>query len=246
MTFKDHFSDKPEEYAASRPGYPEELFEFIIGHCPQREIVWDCATGSGQAAKEWSRYFKGVIASDASGAQLQSAFQAANISYRAFAAENTPLPSHSVDLVSVAQALHWFDTEAFFNEVKRVCKPGGCLAVWGYGLTTITENIDAIVSDFYTNTVGTYWPPERRLIEDRYQSIDFPFQEIETPEFQMRLQWSAQEFLQYISTWSAVKRYIKAKEEDPVILLQSSISPYWPAEEKLEVRWPLFLRLGVV
>ncbi len=179
--FKDHFSDQSGDYLRYRPSYPDALFAYLAEISPTRHLAWDCATGSGQAAQGLSAHFEKVIATDASAAQIDSAIPTANVHYRVASAESSGLPDHSVDLVTVAQALHWLDLERFYDEVRRVLKPGGLLAVWSYNLLRTDSAIDAQVDAFYSRTVGPYWPPERRWIENGYRDLPFPFPEMAPP-----------------------------------------------------------------
>jgi len=153
------------------------------------------------------------------------------------------IDDHSVSLITVAQALHWFDFDAFYKEVRRVTKPNGLLAAWTYGLTRISDRIDPIVDDFYHNTVGEFWPPESRYIENEYRDMPFPFEELELPSFEIEAIWSAADFLNFLRTWSSVKRYIKAHGKDPVSAIEPSITARWPGPS-CSVRWPLTVRLG--
>lgn len=247
MQFKDHFSTRSPDYAKYRPHYPAALFEYLALVTTQHKRAWDCATGNGQAALGLAAFFEEVIGTDASAAQIESASQHERITYRVAIAEQTGIDSGSVDLVTVAQALHWFDFGPFYAEVKRVLKPAGVLAVWAYNLLEIAPPIDAIINEFYRATVGPYWPPERQLLEDGYQSIPFPFRELNPPLIQMEARWNLSDLSGYIHTWSATKRFTTARGFDPVPDLANDLLPLWgtPEEEKL-VRWPLTLRVGVL
>src|SRR5438045_1897140 len=190
MTFKDYFSQHAGAYARHRPHYPPELFEYLASLPTERHLAWDCGTGNGQAAVGLAPYFERVIATDASADQLANAFPHEKVTYRVAIAGSAGLDPGSVDLITVAQALHWFDLEAFFEEVRRTLKPGGAIAVWAYALCRITPALDAIVDRFYFETVGPYWPKERKLVDDGYRSLVFPFNEIEPPTFAIELPWT--------------------------------------------------------
>jgi SAM-dependent methyltransferase len=247
MQFKDYFSGHATDYAKYRPRYPAALFEYLASLTPQHERAWDCATGNGQAAFGLASFFEQVIATDASEAQLRSAPRHEKISYRLATAGRTDIESRSVDLVTVAQALHWFDLEAFYAEVRRVLKPSGVLAVWAYNLLEIAPEIDAKLKEFYSETVGPYWPPERRFVEDGYRSIAFPFRELAPPALRMEADWNLHELSGCLRTWSATKQFIKARGFDPVTALESELLPLWGApESEKQVRWPLALRIGVL
>ncbi len=243
--FKDHFSDASAAYAKFRPTYPDTLFTWLADLCHEHECAWDCATGSGQAAIELAQHFKQVIATDASSEQVTHASGPANVRFRVAPAEASGLDSHSIDLITVAQAVHWFDLPHFYAEVIRVLKPGGVFALWGYGRLSLPTGMDAVFQRFYGETIGPYWPPERALIDEEYRSLDFPFAEIPTPEFLIEVEWNLPRLLAYLSTWSAVKRYAVQNGENPLPGLQDALAPLWGDQNKIKrLRWPLFLRVG--
>jgi len=245
VTFKDHFSGRAAEYARFRPRYPEELFAYVGTIAPRRSTAWDCATGNGQAAVALAERFDRVIATDASAQQIESAKQHERVEYRVAAAESSGLELQSIDLVTVAQALHWFDVPAFFTEAQRVLKPGGVIAVWGYNLLTISPEIDAVVNRFYSETTGPFWPPERAIIEAGYGALELPFTEITPPPFRMEVEWTLEQLLGYLRTWSATQKFIAARGFDPVVPLGNELQQFWPrAEDVRLVRWPLSLRVG--
>ena len=246
MQFKDYFSTRATDYAKYRPRYPAKLFEYLASLTEQHERAWDCATGNGQAALGLAPFFSHVIGTDASQSQLDSALQHEKIIYRVATAERTDIETASVDLVTVAQALHWFDLDAFYTEAKRVLKPKGVLAVWAYNLLEISAPVDALVNEFYGETVGPFWPPERVLIEEGYKSVPFPFREVTPPPVEMEASWNLFDLAGYLRTWSATKRFIEARGFDPVVNLANNLLPLWgtPEEEK-QVRWPLHFRVGV-
>ena len=243
---KDYFSgqDHAKLYAAFRPVYPENLYRFIFAHLNGRSAAWDCATGSGQVAEYLSHHFSQVQATDISQQQIANAYQAPNITYAVAPAEKTPFPDHHFDLITVAQALHWFDTDAFYTEAKRVLKTDGLLAVWGYALCKVSDPIDAIFLDFYQHTVGPYWDSARRLVEEQYRSVPFPFKKIEAPAFYIRTIWTLDQYTGYLSTWSATQKFIQQNSFDPVPALIPKLAKYWPKTEQKEVRFPIFLKLG--
>jgi SAM-dependent methyltransferase len=244
--FKDHFSAASERYAAFRPDYPPTLFAWLAGRCAQRDTAWDCATGSGQAALALAPHFRRVVATDASAEQIRHAAPHPAIDYRVAPAEASGLPDRSVDLVTVAQAAHWFDLPRFYAEVARVLRPGGVLALWGYGRMALPGELDAPFLRFYAETVGPYWPPERKLIDDAYRGLDFPFAEIAAPAFAIKVAWTLPRLMDYLSTWSAVKRYQAAQGHDPLPALRAELEPLWgDAATARHLAWPLFLRVGV-
>ena len=245
MSFKDHFSAHAAAYADFRPRYPAELFEYLASAAPGRRVAWDCGTGNGQAALGLAPHFERVIATDASGEQLRNAFAHPRISYHVAPAESSGIESHSVDLITVAQALHWMDLDRFFAEARRVLRPNGVLAAWCYDVVRITPEIDAVVDTFYQERVGIYWPPERELVEDHYRSICFPFEELNPPAFSIELPWTLSRLLGFLRTWSATRRFIEREGFDPVDAVAESLECLWPdPDESKTVRWPLYMRVG--
>lgn len=244
MPMKDFFSGHSGLYAAFRPIYPKELYDYILGFVNTREIAWDCGTGNGQVARELAGHFAKVKASDISENQLAHAIQMPNIEYFKSAAERTPFPDQHFDLVTVGQALHWFDLSRFYAEVKRTTKPGGLLAVWGYALLTISPKLDDVFLDFYHNKVGAYWDEARRMVEREYAGIPFPFEELPSRAFEIKVEWSLAQFAGYIESWSATQKFIKANGFNPVSDVIEKIKPAWPDEEVKTVRFPVFVKLG--
>ncbi len=147
--FRDHFSGHADRYEAFRPDYPAELFDYLASIAPGHELAWDCATGNGQAALGVAPYFASVIATDASARQIEQARPRENVRYSVSPASDAPTPDASVDMVTVAQALHWFDLPAFYTEVRRVARHDAVLAVWCYEMHSIIPEVDAIVSALY-------------------------------------------------------------------------------------------------
>ncbi len=243
---KDLFSGHSQIYAAFRPTYPEALYDFIFSFCKEKQNTWDCATGNGQIAKRLANTFESVIATDISEQQLANAPELPNVKYLISSAEETLLPDNSFDLITVGQALHWFQTDRFFREVQRVGRTGGVFAAWGYAHLQINSDVDAIVTDYYNNVVGQYWDPARRLVESRYSTISFPFKLIETPDFFIETEWTARHLLGYLESWSATQAYIKAQHRNPVSELGQRIAPLWPEEKTLPVSFPIFLKMGLL
>ncbi|HEX2845199.1 MAG TPA: class I SAM-dependent methyltransferase [Chitinophagaceae bacterium] len=240
---KDNFSSQADLYALYRPVYPKELFEFILSQVGQREAAWDCATGNGQTAAELARSFTNIYATDISQRQLDHAVQAPNIIYTRQPAEQTSFENDSFDLITVSQALHWFRFNEFYNEVKRVGKHGGVIAAWAYSLLTISPVIDELVRDYHFNTLKDYWDEERKYVDDGYQSIPFPFEQIVSPQFFITNYWSLQEMEGYLRTWSALQKFMKVNGNDPIKELIDKLREYWP-EEKAKIVFPVHLKLG--
>jgi ubiquinone/menaquinone biosynthesis C-methylase UbiE len=240
----DHFSNVASQYAAFRPRYPAALYQWLAATAPGRDCVWDCACGSGQASLDLAAHFHTVIGTDLSAGQLAQATAHERISYRFALAEQSGLEDASCDLITVAQALHWFDLPRFYAEARRVLRSDGLLAVWCYGIATIPEQAgNALFQDFYHNVVGTYWQPERHLVETGYRTLAFPTPEIVVPAFKMQLDWSLDELLGYASSWSATARYIEARGADPMPGLRADMLPRWgDPKTRRTVRWPLSVR----
>jgi SAM-dependent methyltransferase len=245
--FRDHFSDVAAGYAAYRPRYPGALFDFLAAQAPARRLAWDCGCGSGQATVDLAERFDRVIGTDPSAAQIAQAPPHPRIEWRTAPGEHSGLPSASCDVVTVAQALHWLDIDAFFREAIRVARPGGLVAVWSYSDVRLDNpDADALVRHFARTVVGPYWPPERRIVDDGYRSITMPLDEIDVPQFEMFEHWTREELLGYIRTWSATSRYREAMNEDPTIELAARLGELWrdPTEAR-RVRWELSVRVGV-
>ena len=232
--FIDNFSCHSKEYSFSRPTYPDLLFEFLSAVTPQKNLAWDCATGNGQAAIGLCKYFKNVIASDASKNQIQHGFQRKNIDYKIFPAENANLDNDSVDLVTVAQALHWFDFEQFYINVK---------------LHKINPQIDNISSQLNVDgeILGNYWAKEAKYVKEKYKTIAFPFKEISVPAFKTTLYWNLLQLWNYMQTWSSVKKYYSENKQDSLDLVKSELKSLWGDElNKKEVTWNINIRVGVI
>ncbi|MCB9838050.1 MAG: methyltransferase domain-containing protein [Phycisphaeraceae bacterium] len=244
--FHDQFSDKPRAYAQSRPTYPAELFGWLATLTPRGSSVWDCATGNGQAAVELASRFDRVVATDASASQLEHAARRDNIDYRVATAESSGLDDSSVGLVTIAQALHWFDFDKFWNEVRRVLKPGGVVCAWCYALHRIEPAIDEVIDRFYRGPVDPYWLPQRDHVDALYATIPFPFERVETPSFEMRLDWTREQCLAYLRTWSATKRFEQDKGYDPVASIEDELRELWPDGEIKPVHWPMGVLAGRV
>ena len=244
--FHDHFSAVANRYADFRPHYPAALFEYLATLVPRESLVWDCAAGNGQATVDLAERFARVIATDASEDQIASAIPHAKVEYRVATAEQSGLPDRSFGLVTVAQALHWFDLERFYAEVRRVLRPHGVLAVWAYGINEVEgDAVNRLVREFYSNVVGPYWPPERRLVEEGYRTIPFPFTEVMTPSFRMEARWTLEQLLGYFSTWSATSRFKKVTGQDPLGPLATNLAAVWgDVQSHRRVVWPLTLKVG--
>ena len=244
-SFQDHFSSIAAQYAACRPTYPAALFDYLAQLAEQKLLVWDCACGSGQASVPLAERFSEVVATDASREQIAAATAHPRVRYRIARAEESGLAPASVDLLTVAQALHWFDLPAFYAEARRVLKPGAPLAVWTYTLVAVDELIDPPLLHFYRDVVGPYWPTERRAVESGYRTLDFPFPELSPPRFELEQHWTLAHLMGYVRSWSATARYRAQRGIDPVLQLEGELGPLWGDPQRLRrVRWPLALRIG--
>lgn len=246
--FSDHFGKVAGSYADFRPGYPAELFSWLADQCPAHGLAWDAGCGNGQASVALAAHFDRVHATDASAAQIGKALAHPRVSYQVANAGQSGLPDHSVRLVTVAQALHWFDLPAFYAEVRRVSAPGSIIAAWTYGVHQVEgSEINAAVRHFYHKVVGPFWPPERRHVENGYRELDFPFVRIEAPAFEMQAEWRLSQLLGYLRSWSATAGYLAAHGEDPLQALEQQLLPLWgdPARPRT-VSWPLTLLAGRV
>ncbi len=244
-TFPDHFSGHAELYRRYRPTYPVELYAWLAALSPARGVAWDCATGSGQAAVGLAAHFERVVATDASAEQVAHAPTEPSVRYLLASAERAPLADASVDLITVAQAVHWFDLDAFYAEARRVGHPGAHLAVWTYSLVRVDAAVDAAVDWFYDRVVGPWWPPERQHVHERYERLPFPFARVDTPSFDMRPRWTRADLMGQLSTWSSVNRYREERGADPLDRLEPRLAEAWPdPDEARDVSWPIYLLVG--
>jgi len=244
--FKDHFSGHADSYREARPTYPSDLFAWLAQQAPDTSFAWDCGCGNGQATVDLAQHFARVLGTDPSAKQIESAEARPNIEYRVEPAEQCSLGSAAASAVVVAQALHWFDHPRFYAEVKRVLKPRGLFAAWTYSdCSTGVAAIDRAKDRLYNDLTGRYWPPERAHVDAGYRTLPFPFAEIDVPSFAMRAHWSVEQFLAYLRTWSASQRYLKANNQDPVVLVESDVRAAW-GDEQRDVSWKFFVRAGRV
>lgn len=245
--FKDHFSSGAGDYTRYRPGYPEELFAWLAAQTEDHEIAWDCGCGNGQASVGLTPFYRQVIATDPSRQQIEKAAPHDRIRYAVAPAEHSCLADSSIDAILVAQALHWFDFESFYDEVRRVAKPGALIAALSYGELQVSGPPAAILSHFYHTIISRYWPPERRYVDDGYTSIPFPFVRIVPPPFAMQAEWHLEQLLGYLGTWSAVAEYRRLNRHDPLDLVSSELRTAWgDATQVRLVSWPLALLVGRV
>lgn len=241
---KDNFSTQAAEYAIYRPTYPEEMYDFIFSLVKNRNAAWDCATGNGQVARELALHFDNVYASDISKEQIEQALKLPNIVYQVESSDKVNAADNSFDLITVAQAIHWFNFDAFYTEVKRTLKPDGIFAVIGYGIMSIDKKVDKAVHKLYEDFLGKYWDPERRYIEENYKTIPFPFEEITAPHIFIKTRWSFNQLIGYLNTWSALQHYKKANERNPIEYMFTELKEAWGSDAEKEIRFPVLLRVG--
>lgn len=242
---KDNFSTQAKGYSKYRPYYPAEMIEYISSFAANKDTALDVATGNGQVAVELAKYFKQVYATDISEKQLENAVTSDNIIYKAERAEETSFSNNQFDLITVAQAIHWFDFDAFYKEVYRVLKPKGVFAVLGYGLFNTNKEADKLLRHFYEDITGPYWDPERRYLDENYTTIPFPFNEIKVKEFKNEFTWTFEQLTGYLETWSAVQHYIKKNGSNPLDIIREELKQTWKNGDK-KVAFPILLRMGLL
>ncbi len=241
------FRSKSLEYKKYRPLYPKLLFDFLADTACACDLAWDCGCGTGQATAALSHYFNKVIGTDISEEQIKKAEKRDNIIYRVSTESESGLDDKSTDLVTCAQALHWFDLEKFYKEVKRVLKPGGIIAVWTYNLLRVNEQIDELIDKFYFDIIYNYWPRERKHVETGYKELGFPFTEISSPRFSMEAEWSLEQLIGYINTWTGVQNYIELESFSPLEFIEKELKSLWRNEKsEKKIVWPLTVEVGKV
>jgi len=244
---KDLFSKQSDLYARYRPTYPKELYDHILSFVKEKGIAWDCATGNGQAAVVLADHFKKVIAIDISAAQIEKATLKDNIEYLVCPAESTPFEENIFDLVTVAQAYHWIKWDEFRKEATRVCKPGAIIAVWTYNRNKIGDKkIDDAVYSFYENVTKPYWDYERKYVEELYETVEFDYELLPVKQFETTLNWKREDMIGYISSWSAIQKYIKTNGHSPISIIEEELNKFWPEGEVKKVSFPIYLKLGRV
>jgi len=245
MANTDLFSVQADDYAKFRPTYPDALFNYLASQSPGRETVWDCATGSGQAALSLTKYFDRVIGTDISQALIDKAGRHAKITYKVVPAEQTGLPDHSVDLVTVAQALHWFAYDKFFPEVKRVLKPRGVFAAWGYTHLRTDAPVQKLTDYIHNELLKDYWAPQISILNSRYADIPFPFEPIQPPKFEISQALTFDQLIGYLVSWSAAQQFIQEKGQDELQRIFGEIRTAWGDLTQMKpVRWEVFMKAG--
>lgn len=243
--FKDHFSKQSDIYFKYRPSYPTELYVYLSSLTETHELAWDCGTGNGQAAVSLTQYFQQVYATDPSEQQINNAIPNPRIVYKVEKAESCSLPDHAADLITVAQALHWFDFDQFYAEVQRVLKPDGVFAAWTYSLPYISAEIDTVVQHFHDHILEGYWQYENSLVNQEYATIPFPFDELPSPDFKYEREGSLEDLLGLLRSWSGVQRYAHQNGVNPVKKIESTLMDVWGSPDKKRLfYWKIFLRAG--
>jgi len=243
---KDRFSIQADAYKKFRPVYPQALYNYIMQFVQDRNYALDVATGNGQAAVALASYFQKVYAIDTSTAQLAQAPKKENIEYRQCAAEETFLAAHTFDLVTVAQAYHWLEHEAFATEVLRIAKQGAVIAVWLYDrFQTANAALNELMDHFYFQITGPYWDAARKHVDNHYNDLPFPYELLPTRPFAIEVRWTQAHLMGYLSSWSSVQKYIEVHGRSPLPLIQAEVAALMGAET-IVVRFPIYLHLGRV
>ena len=244
---KDLFSKQSDLYARYRPTYPKAIYDHILSFVKEKSIAWDCATGNGQAAVVLADHFKKVIATDISAAQIDKAIKKENIEYSVCPAESTPFADNTFDLVTVAQAYHWINWKEFKKEVTRVCKPGAIIAIWVYFRNMPGDKkIDDAIFNFYENVTRPYWDEARKYVEELYETVEFDYELLSVKQFETTLNWQREEMIGYISSWSAIQKYIKVNGRSPIPIIEEEINKLWPEGEVKKVSFPIYFKLGKI
>jgi SAM-dependent methyltransferase len=247
MEFKDYFSKQAAEYAKYRPGYPDKLFEYLSSITNEHLRAWDCAAGNGQAALRLTPFFDEIIATDASESQIKNAKAHPKIKYRVATAENSGIESRTVNLITVATAIHWFSLSKFYDEVKRVLVPGGTLAIWNYAEANVDEQTDKIINRFLYEIIGSYAAPDFWKGINSETEINFPFDRIKTPEFKIERLWDLRDYINFIMTWSPTQQYIKKNNSNPIEKIFDELKKVWgDKNEKKKITWKLTLKAAKI
>lgn len=244
MSFADHFSDKSEDYAAFRPVYPDGVFAFLAEVAPGRDRAWDCATGTGQAAQGLAKHFAAVDATDASAQQVRNAFRVPNVTYSVQPAEGTTFADRAFDAICVAQAVHWFDLDRFYEEVARVLRPRGVIALLGYDWARVSPEVDRQLHERLLTQILPFWPPQVKYLQRGYRDLPFPFARIEAPTFRIEMSWTAEQYLAYVETWSATRAYIAKHGRGILDNTLQGLRATWRGEGARTVTMPLHVRIG--
>ena len=240
MSDSKRFTKQSSAYATFRPEYPRSLFEFLSGKVKSNQLAWDCATGTGQAARSLSQYFDQVIATDISLSQINEASGEDNIIFKEASAEKSPLQSESVDLITIAQAIHWFDLDQFYKEVDRVLKPGGLISAWGYGFFKCREDLNAVFDHFSYEILKPYWSDRNWFLVDGYPGLKLPYTKLETPSVFLEVEWNFEQVKGYLKSWSAYQKFIDENHQDPFMRIEQDLKTIWGSPEtKHSFKWDI-------
>jgi ubiquinone/menaquinone biosynthesis C-methylase UbiE len=241
--FLDNFSAQAGLYAKYRPLYPPELFEYLSSLTPEHELAWDCGTGNGQAAISLANHYDKVIATDASQQQIENAIPHDRVLYKVAVAEQAPLADASIDLLTIATALHWFNFDVFYKEARRVLKPKGIIAAWAYGTPSTPAGINEVVMHYHNVTVDEFRQEPNRIVEHEYRDLPFPFREIGAEPYYYRKEMTLDDFIGYLDTWSATQHYIKKYGSNPTKQVREELESLWGSALQ-PVTWKLVLKIG--
>jgi SAM-dependent methyltransferase len=250
VTNDTNFTSNPfdrggQDYARFRPVYPAALAAFLASVSPARRLAVDVGCGNGQLTRLLADEFEQVVGLDPSADQLSHAVTHLRIRYECAPAERIPLPNSNIDLVTAAQAAHWFDLPAFYAEARRVGAPGAVVALISYGVLALEPPLDARFQRFYADEIGPFWPPERRLVDSGYATLPFPFDPLPVPPLEIRVEWSLEAFLGYVGTWSAVRAARAAGQDALLVRFAQDLARDWgDPDTKRPVRWPIAMRIG--
>ncbi len=247
MKSSRHFEQGGEAYARFRPDYPPQLVSSIVQYVDDRAMALDVGCGNGQLSCLLAHHFDRVYAIDASVSQIEQARPHPRVHYSVESAEAISLSKGCVSLVTVAQAAHWFDLEAFYEEVERVTVQNGLIALITYGILEIAGPVKERFRRFCLQDMGPFWPPERRHVETAYADLAFPFEEVNIPIHRIDQTWTLSDLTGYIETWSASKQARDAGRNDVIDRFHEDVRLLWsdPARPR-SVSWPLTVRLGRV
>lgn len=244
---KNWFDQGGQNYAQYRPEYPAQLAELLAGLAPDMDLAVDVGCGTGQFTALLAPRFKQVLGIDPSQSQIDHATPVANVAYLCAPAERLPVDNYSASLITAAQAAHWFRLPAFYDEVRRIAKPGALLALITYGVLTLEPALNERFQQFYTHEIGPYWPPERALVDTGYATLLFPFNELQAPTLHIQHEWTLPQFLGYVSTWSAIRAAQEHLGDAILNNFSMDLAKAWgdPSTTR-PVRWPIHLRIGTL
>ena len=247
MNGRNWFDMGGQDYARFRPGYPPRLAEALAGSCRRTRSAVDVGCGSGQFTVELARVFDAVTGVDPSPDQLAHAVPHDRVRYVQGPAERLPVPDGYADLVTAAQAAHWFDLPAFYAEARRIAAPGALLALIGYGTATLEPALQERVQRFYAEEIGPFWPPERALVDSAYRTLPFPYDELPVEPFSIHSELTLNQALGYFGTWSAVRSATEAGRVDLLTTFADDLTALWGDPRRARpIQWPVFLRLGAL